>query len=392
MKFWKGIAPMLAAGLVLSSCDSDKPADAPKTEAANPDGGSVLTVAVVHPTHEDLSRSLTLTAEFKPYQEIDVHARVTGYVRKMNVDVGDHVKTGDVIATLEIPDIEEDLKKAQAVVQTDQQNVQSAQADFEEADEISNRLQAAGKEAPGLIAQQELDTAASKSRGAAANVEAAKQRVTEAEAEVDREKTMIAYSTITAPFDAVVTRRYADTGALIQAGTSSTSSSAVVSLAELKRLRLEFPVPESAAASIQVGGAIQVEVAALHQTFSAKISRFAQKVDESTRTMLTEADIDNSTFQYFPGMYASARLILDDKKDALAIPLQCFSTDTKSTVFLLDQNQKIEERDVTLGLETPTMAEVLTGLTPEDRVIVGNHSSLQPGKTAEAKEIEAANL
>jgi RND family efflux transporter MFP subunit len=392
VKFWRRLGLVLAAGLALSSCDSANSADAPKTETASQDGGSVLTVAVVHPTHEDLSRSLTLTAEFKPYQEIDVHARVTGYVREMNVDVGDHVKTGDVIATLEIPDIEEDLRKAEAVVQTEQQNVQSAQADSQEADEISGRLQAAGKEAPGLIAQQELDTAASKSRADQANVEAAKQRVTEAEAEVDRVKTMIAYSTITAPFDAVVTRRYADTGALIQAGTSSTNSSAVVSLAELKRLRLEFPVPESAAASIQVGGAIQVEVAALHQTFTAKISRFAQKVDESTRTMLTEADIDNSNFQYYPGMYATARLILDDKKDALAIPLQCVSTDTKSTVFLVDQNQKIEEREVTLGLETPTMAEVLTGLTSEDRVIVGNHSSLQPGKTAEAKEIEAANL
>jgi multidrug efflux pump subunit AcrA (membrane-fusion protein) len=91
-------------------------------------------------------------------------------------------------------------------------------------------------------------------------------------------------------------------------------------------------------------------------------------------------------------MYATARLILDDKKDALAVPLQCVSTDTKSTVFVLDQDQKIEQRDVTLGLETPTMAEVLTGLTPEDRVIVGDHSALQPGKTAQAKEIAAANL
>jgi RND family efflux transporter MFP subunit len=391
VNLWLRLGLLLVAGLALSCCQ-DKQAGSSKSEAGNDDGGSEPTVAVIHPTHEDLSRSLTLTAEFKPYQEIDVHARVTGYVREMRVDVGDHVKTGDVIATLEIPEIEEDLHKAEAAVLTARQNVQSAQADFEETDQLSARLQAAGKEAPGLIAQQELDTASAKTRANQGNLEAAKQRVVEAEAEVARVKTMIDYSTITAPFDAVVTRRYADTGALIQAGTSSSGSSAVVSLAELKRLRLEFPVPESAAASVQVGGAVQVEVAALHQTFTTKISRFAQKVDASTRTMLTEADVDNANFQYMPGMYATARLILEDKKDALAVPLQCVSTGTKSTVFLLDQNQKIEERDVTLGLETPTMAEVLTGLTPEDRVIVGNRSALQPGKTAQAKEIAAANL
>jgi RND family efflux transporter MFP subunit len=392
VKFW--LAPLLVAGLALSSCQ-DKGTDTPPAKTETGTGDPIPTVGVVHPTHEDLSRSLTLTAEFRPYQEIDVHARVTGYVREMKVDVGDHVQTGDVLATLEIPEIEEDLRKAQAAVLTARQNVQSAQADFEETDQISARLQAAGKEAPGLIAQQELDTASAKTRANEANLDAAKQRVTEAEAEVDRVKTMISYSTITAPFDAVVTRRYADTGALIQAGTSggsSTESSAVVALAELKRLRLEFPVPESAAASVRVGGDVQVDVAALHQTFTAKISRFAQKIDASTRTMLTEADVDNPDFEYLPGMYATARLILDDKKDALAVPLQCVSTDTKSTVFVLDQDQKIEQRDVTLGLETPTMAEVLTGLTPEDRVIVGDHSALQPGKTAQAKEIAAANL
>jgi RND family efflux transporter MFP subunit len=390
------LGAVLATALTLSSCGADKSADAPKTEITNTGGGeSQLTVAVIHPSHEDLSRSLTLTAEFKPYQEVDVHARVTGYIREIKVDVGDHVKAGDVLAVLEIPEIEEDLRKADAAVLTARQNVQAAQADFEETEQISGRLQAAGKEAPGLIAQQELDTAASKSRSNEANLEAAKERVTEAQAEDDRVKTMISYSTITAPFDAVVTRRYADTGALIQAGTSGSTasgSSAVVSLAELKRLRLEFPVPESAAASVQVGGIVQVEVAALHQTFTAKISRFAQKVDESTRTMLTETDVENSSFQYMPGMYATVRLVLDDKKDALAVPLQCVSTDSNSTVFLLDQNQKIEERHVTLGLETATMAEVLTGLTPDDRVIVGDRASLQPGRTAQAKEIAAANL
>ncbi len=364
-----------------TSAHSDGPADDPQT------------VAVTHPMREDLSRGVSLTAEFKPYQEVDVHAKVAGYVQQMNVDVGDHVKTGDVLAMLEIPELEEDMRKADAAVLTAQQEVQSAQADFEETNQISTRLAAAAKESAGLIAQQDLDTAAAKDRANAANLQAARQRVVEAQANADRMRTMFDYSKITAPFDGVVTRRFADTGSLIQAGTASdTQSEPVISLAELKKLRLEFPVPESAVSDVHVGDPVEVTVVSLGQTFSAKVSRFAQKVDTSTRTMLTEADVDNPDFRFTPGMYATVRLTLADKRNALAIPIQCVSTGEKPTVMVVDPDHKVEERPVTVGLETPSMAEILSGLGDNDNVVIGSRSSIQLGETAMAKEIDGRKL
>lgn len=385
-----GFAAILAAlGLNgCSSADAAKPADA--SAQANKDEP---TVAVTHPTHEDLSRSVSLTAEFRPYQDVDIHAKVSGYVQAIYVDVGDHVKAGQVLAVLEIPELEEDLKKAKAAVLTAEQEAQSAQASYEEADVINTRLMAASKEAAGLIAQQDLDTAAAKDRAAAANLQAAKQKVDEAEAEAARMQTMAEYANITAPFDGVVTRRYADTGSLIQAGTSSnTQSMPLVRLAELKRLRLDFPVPESSVSDVHVGAPVEINIVSLGQTFVGKVSRFAESVDDSTRTMLTEVEVENPDYRYTPGMYATVRLTLASKKDALAVPIECVSTGASPTVLVLNSDHKVEERAVTIGLETASMAQVLSGLTEQDLVVIGSRSSIPVGEVALAKEVDGGKL
>jgi RND family efflux transporter MFP subunit len=384
------LGSVLIMALAAFSCNQ-----APVQEQGHPEETTApaQTVAVVRVTRQDLSRGVTLTAEFKPYQEVEIHAKVAGYVKQINVDVGDHAKAGDVLATLEIPELQDDLKKAEAAVLTADQEVKSSEASFEETDQIDTRLQAAGKEAPGLIAQQELDTAAAKNRASAADLQAAKQRVVEAQANADQVRSMFAYSTITAPFDGVVTKRYADTGALIQAGTASnTQAMPLVSFAEQHRLRLEFPVPESAVAYIHVGNPVEVTVISSGKTFPGTVSRFAQKVDTDTRTMLTEVDVDNPDYLYTPGMYATVRLILSEKKNALAVPIQCVSTGDKSTVLVLDQDHKIKEQEVTVGLETATMAEILSGLAEGDLVVVGSRSSVQIGQTAVAKEMTEDNL
>jgi RND family efflux transporter MFP subunit len=351
------------------------------------------TVAVTHPIREDLSRSVNLTAEFRPYQEVQIHAKVSGYVQQMNVDVGDHVKTGDVLAVLEIPELDDDLKKADAAVLTAQQEVESAEADFEETDLINTRLHAAAKEAAGLIAQQDLDTAAERNRANASNLQAAKQKVVEAQANADRMRTMQAYARITAPFDGVVTKRFADTGALIQAGTTSdTQSMPLVSLAEIKELRLDFPVPESAVAFVHVGDPVEVNIVSSGQSFPAKVSRFAQNVDTATRTMLTEVEVDNADYRYTPGMYATVRLMLSEKKDALAVPIQCVSAGDNPTVLVLNDDHKVEERPVTIGLETASMAEILSGLGDNDLIVMGSRNSIPIGEVAMAREISGGKL
>jgi len=388
-------AAVAALALATFSCDQ-----APVNAQGHTDDATApaQTVAVVRAERQDLSRGVTLTAEFKPYQEVEIHAKVAGYVKQINVDVGDHARNGDVIATLEIPEIEDQLKEADAATLTAQEDVKSMEAAYDESNLIAGRLSAAAQETKGLIAQQDIDTANDKNRANEANLAAAKQKVAEAQANADHLRDLVAYSKITAPFDGVVTRRYADVGALVQAGTvqagtsGNSNSMPLVSFAQLNRLRLEFPVPESAVGYVHVGIPVEVTVISTGKTFAGTVSRYAQKVDTDTRTMLTEVDVDNPDFAYTPGMYATVRLILSEKKNALAVPIQCVSTGDKSTVLVLDQDHKVKEQQVTLGLETPTMAEISGGLNEGDQVIVGNRSSIQIGQPAVAKETTGASL
>jgi len=386
---------VMAFALATFSCNQ-----APVNDQGHPDDTTIpaQSVEVTKVTRQDLSRGVTLTAEFKPYQEVEIHAKVAGYVKQINVDVGDHAKMGDIIATLEIPEIEDELKQADAAILTAQEEVKSMDAAYGESSLLANRLGAAAQEAKGLIAQQDIDTANAKNRADEANLAAAKQKVVEAQANADHLRDLVAYSKITAPFDGVVTRRYADTGALVQAGTvqagtsGNSNSMPLVSFAEMDRLRLEFPVPESVVAYVHNGSPVEVTVVSSGKTFPGTVARFAQKVDTDTRTMLTEVDVDNPDYLYTPGMYATVRLILSEKKDALAVPIQCVSTGDKSTVLVLDKDNKVKELEVTLGLETPTMAEILSGLDEGDLVVVGSRNSVQIGQAAVPKEVTGDNL
>jgi RND family efflux transporter MFP subunit len=344
-----------------------------------------VSVAVTKVRRSDIARSVDLTAEFKPWQDVEIHAKVAGYVKQINVDVGDHAKTGDVLATLEIPEIEDEEKQADAAVQTAQEEVKSMQAASYESGILAQRLNAAAKESEGLVAQQDLDTADAKARADDANLAAAKQKVLEAQANADHLRDLVAYSIIYAPFDGVVTRRYADTGALVQAGTvqagtsGNSNSMPLVSFAELKRLRLEFPVPEPDVASVHIGDAVTVSVSALDKTFEGHVARFAQAIDTATRTMLTEVDVENSDFIYTPGMYATVRLMLAQKKDALVVPIQCVEAGDAPFVLVV-RDGHIEKRAVALGIQTADQAEIISGISDDDVVVVGNRSSLQPGE------------
>ena len=374
------VCAVLAIAGALSSC-------APP--AATKGQGDAVDVAVTKVGRGDLSRSVDLTAEFLPWQEVEIHAKVAGYVKQINVDVGDHAKAGAILATLEIPEIQDEEKQADAAVLTAQEEVKSMWANHEESALLAQRLSAAAKETQGLVAQQDIDNANAKSQADEANLAAAQQKVVEAQANANHLRDLVAYSTIYAPFDGVVTRRYADTGALVQAGTvqagttGNSNSMPLVSFAELERLRLEFPVPEEDVAAVRMGVPVTVSVSALGKTFAAKVARFAQKVDTDTRTMLTEVDVDNSDFVYTPGMYATVSLTLAQKKDVLTVPLQCVEAGDAPFVFVV-KDDKIEKRPVTLGLQTPDRAEILSGLSEGDAVVVGNRSSLQPGETVAA--------
>jgi RND family efflux transporter MFP subunit len=164
----------------------------------------------------------------------------------------------------------------------------------------------------------------------------------------------------------------------------------LVSFAELNVLRLEFPVPEADVASVHVGDSAQVTVLSLGKQFQGKVARFAESVDKSTRTMMTEIDVDNSTYVYTPGMYATIRLTLAQQKNVLTVPIQSLSSGDKPSVWVVEDN-KIVKKDVTVGLETPDKAEILEGLQEGDLAVVGNRSSLHIGQSVVPQIVENQN-
>jgi RND family efflux transporter MFP subunit len=241
---------------------------------------------------------------------------------------------------------------------------------------------------PGLLAQQEIDNAVGKDLEAEAQVEvgksafeAAQSQLEQAKAKEQQDRVVFDYSQIRAPFAGVVTQRYANLGALMQAGTRpSTQAMPLVRLSQDDVFRLVIPVPESYVKYIQIGDPVKVRVPSLDKSFPGKVTRFSVDVNMDTRTMHTEVDVPNPLRVLIPGLYAEATIWLEHKNDALTVPLQAVSqTGDHATVLIVDASNKIAERKVTLGLQTSSDAEVSAGLWEGDRVVVSDRSALKPG-------------
>jgi RND family efflux transporter MFP subunit len=350
-------------------------------------------VAAAKIEREDVANELQFDSELRPYQEIDVHAKVSGFVDVINVDIGDHVKEGQIIATLELPEVRDDLERALAAQRRSEQEIRRSQAMFEDAYTNFSRLSAIDKATTNLIAQQDIDTATAKERSSEADWAASREQALGAAAEVKKLRTMLQYARITAPFDGIITKRYADKGALIQAGTSSsTQTMPLVRLSQNGFLRIVFPVMYSAVAAVKVGDPVEVDIPAVHRTIHARITRSSQQLDLSTRTMLTEVDFENPDFSLIPGMYAEARLKVDRRPNALVAPVTSLSRKGGETsVYLIKPDGTVEERTIKVGLETPFKVEILSGLQEGDLVLVGSRSEVKAGQRVTAKLVTSTS-
>ena len=365
--------------------------------------GPTVTVGVTKVIKKSLGRQLTMSSELVPFQEIDVYAKESGYIKKLDVDYGTHVKAGQVMAILEIPELQAQLDEDQAEIKNSTNQVTRAQheltryqAQYKALHLEYTRLNGVFESQPGIVAQQEVDDAQGKDLAAASQVdagqaalEASQSQLAASRAKLVHDQTLYDYSRITAPFPGVVTERYANLGTLMQAGTgSSTQAMPLVRLSEDDLFRLVIPVPEAYVRYIRLGDPVDVRVPSLNRTFPGKVARFSVDVREDTRTMHTEVDVPNPQRVLLPGLYADAVLQFDRKVDVPTVPIQAIAHEgDKATVLTVDNAGRLQERTVQIGLETSAYAQVLSGLSEGEQVVVSDRSGLKPGEKVQAQSV-----
>jgi RND family efflux transporter MFP subunit len=386
-----------------ASCGGGEKASA-NTAAVAP---QAVSVGVAKAGRKALDRKLTLSSELRPFQEIDVYAKESGYVKKLDVDYGTRVDAGQVMAVLEIPELELQLQQDDAVIKNATDQVTHAEHELGRVEAQHKvlhlqfeRLNGVAKSKPGLVAQQEVDDAQGKDLAAEAQVEASKSSLQSAKSQLavtqakrQHDQVLYDYSRIVAPFAGVVTQRFANLGTLLQAGTnSSTQAMPLVRLSQDDLFRLVIPVPESYVRYIRIGDPVRVMVPSLNRTLPGKVARFSVDVKEDTRTMHTEVDVQNPAHVLIPGMYAEATITLEQKGGVLTVPLQAVDHQGDQTsVFVVASSGKVQVRPVTLGIQTENDAEVTSGLEDGELVVVSERSGLKAGDEVHPKVVESVD-
>jgi RND family efflux transporter MFP subunit len=377
--------------------------------AAADDAANAPAAPVVKVARGNIADTLEIASEFQPFQEVDVYAKVSGYIQKLYVDYGTHVKQGQLLAVLEIPELQQQLQQDEASVRRSDQELTRAHEDLNRAQSAYTvahltytRLADVQKSRPELVAQQEIDVSKGKDLEADSDVSAqkaalagAEQALLVAKAALGKDQAMFDYARMTAPFDGVITQIYARTGALLPAGTSSNKGdSALCRLAQNSLLRLVIPVPERAVSNIQVGQSVAVAVSGMNRTFEGKIIRFSDQIDTNTRTMHTEVDVPNPKYELVPGMYASVKIPLHAVAKVLIVPVQAVQAagEGKGIVLAIGPGNKIERRDVALGMQSATDIEITTGLQEGEIVIFGSLGQYRPGQIVTPKLVEPSRM
>jgi RND family efflux transporter MFP subunit len=320
-------------------------------------------VQTIHPKRGEIVRRVTLPGNVIAYQEATLYAKIAGYLKTINVDKGDSVKEGDLLAEIEAPEMLADLVKAKA-------EAEAAQLDYK-------RVIEAQKKASDLVVPQAVDAAKAKSSVAVAGL----QRI----------ETLLSYAKITAPFSGVITKRWVDPGALIPAATSSGAAkgAALVTLMDFTTVRINVGIPDREAPLVKKDLPVKVTVDALPgRTFAGTITRLAYALDESTKTMATEIEISNVDLALRPGMWAAVEIELEKKENALLLPAEALVTEKdKSSVFVV-RDKKAQKVSVTIGLDDGANVEILKGCGPDDAVIVAGKQSVTDGQKVQATEVK----
>jgi membrane fusion protein (multidrug efflux system) len=334
--------------LILAGC-GQKDAEPPKPAMPT------LSVRLVAVRKGDATRSILLPANVLPYQQARLYAKVAGYVKTVNVDKGDAVQAGALLADIEVPELLADRAKYKA--------------ELEVADLDYKRTSDAQKKAPDLVVPITVDTARSKYDVAKANLE--------------RVETLLGFSKITAPFSGVVTTRFVDPGAFIPAATSGSAAqnAALFTVMDFTKVRVQTAIPEIEVPLIKVGLPVKVMV---EELVSAKIegtiTRFSHALDESTKTMLAEIELPNPDGSLRPGMYANVRITVEGKPEALLLPVDAVLFEKgRTSVFTVGDN-KAKRITVKTGFNDNGSVEILDGVKLGDSVVVVGKQVIADGQ------------
>jgi RND family efflux transporter MFP subunit len=327
-------------------------------------------VTVISPQRGDAVYSITLPGDLVGFYDTALHAKVTGYLKWIRVDKGDWVKQGQVLAQIEVPELDERLARARAVL-----NVK--QLAFE-------RTRKVWESDHRLVAQQDVDSL--------------QGQFQEARSAVEELQTLVGYTKIIAPFGGVVTGRFADPGALIRSGGGQEDANAtegstqakglsqpVLTLAMIDVLRVYVYVPEREVSMVRVGTPATLTLQEFPgERFSGSVARFATALSLSTRTMPTEVDVENPAHKLYPGMYANVTLELLRHRDALMLPPTAITWSNSSSSILVLQDGRLKRVPVSTGIVATDCVEVTAGISGSEKVVNSPSSSLSEGERVRA--------
>lgn len=326
-----------------------------------------LELPTAKPATGAIHRWVALPSTLAPWQQATLHAKVTGYIKKISVDKGDAVKAGRVIAEIEVPELETDLVRYEAELVALKPVFDFAKLEFE-------RLTVARKNSSDLILPQMVDKAKS-------DFEKAKADFDIAEANAKRARVMLGYAKIVAPFDGIITARHVDAGALVNSGTSK-----VVEIVDASTIRLQIPVTELETALVQAGKPVKAAIDAIgSKPVEAVISRVAYALDPATRTMLAEADLKNADLKLHPGMYAMAKIAVERHDNAMLIPVAGLVMEKTNAFAFRHIGGKAVKTPITIGFNDGTNVEVLSGLDKDAVVLLPDKVTLTPDQPVTVK-------
>ncbi len=383
----RGILSMVLAASMAAACGGGDgaPRAAPATSVAGP-----VSIDVVRVVEQSLDVPLSLPGELTAFQSVAMFPRVTGFVKSINVDRGSKVRAGELLASLEAPEVVAQRSEAQSKLQAAEAQLSVARAKADSDKSTFARLKAASA-TPGVVAGNDVVIAEKTADGSASQALAAEQSVEAARQALNAIRDMEGYLRMTAPFAGVITERNVHPGALVGPSTSGASATPLLRLVDTVRLRLVVPVPEAYSAEMRPGAEIPFTVAAYPgQSFSGKVARIAQAVDVSTRTMAVELDVANGDGRLAPGTFCQVRWPVRRSGPSLFVPSASVATTTDRTFVIRIRNGKTEWVDVKTGLTSGPLVEVFGDLRAGDEIAGRGTDELRPGTDVRPRESKPA--